>query len=170
MQPMGFLKVSLRALVIAALGLWLGGFTLYTAFVIRIGHRLVPGGRFGFVTAQVTSVLDVMAALAAVAVTLNLISTRGALAGGLKWTSIAAGLLLLATVPATFSLHAQLMALLDLKKHDISDPARFRTLHERYEMAATVQWGLGLLNVWLALAGWRRQDSPPPGPAPSPAQ
>jgi hypothetical protein len=159
MQPMGILKVSLRALVVAALGLWLGGFTLYTAFVIRIGHRLVPGGRFGFVTAQVTSVLDVMAAIAALAVTLNLTSTRRALPGRLKWASIAATLLLLATVPVTFVLHAQLNSLLDFKNHAISDPTRFQTLHERYEMTATIQWGLGLLHVWLALAGWRRQDS-----------
>ena len=156
---MAALKLAQRYLTIAALGLWLGGFTLYTAVVIRIGHRLVGGGRFGFVTAQVTSALDVLAAIAVVAVIVNLIASRRALTGGLKWTSLATAAVLAGGAVAAFVLHGRLDALLDVQAREISDPTRFRALHERYEMAATVQWAAGLLHLWCALAAWRRQDS-----------
>jgi hypothetical protein len=156
---MNILRLTQRFIVISALGLWLGGFTVYAAFVIRIGHRMIPGGRFGFVTAEVTSVLDVLAAIAAVAVTVHLVANRRALAGGLKWTSLADWLVLVLSLAAAFILHARLDALLDFKSHDISDQTRFQTLHEAYEMAATVQWGAGLLGLWCALAAWRRQDA-----------
>jgi len=156
---MTFLRLGQRYLVISALGLWLGGFTVYAAFVIRIGHRLVPGGRFGFVTAQVTSVLDVLAAIATVLVGVNLVANRRMLTGALKWTSLAAWVVLLAAWVAGFVCHAKLDALLDFKTREISDPTRFQTLHEAYEMAATIQWGAGLLELWCALAAWRRQDS-----------
>jgi hypothetical protein len=156
---MAALRLAQRYLTIAALGLWLGGFTLYTAFVIRIGHRLVGGGRFGFVTAQVTSVLDVLAAIAVLAVTINLVASRRALTGGLKWTSLASWAILVGGVIAAFAFHARLDALLDVQAREIRDPDRFRALHERYELAATVQWAAGLLHLGCALAAWRRQDS-----------
>lgn len=154
------LKLAQRYLTVAALGLWLGGFTLYTAFVIRIGHRLVGGGRFGFVTAQVTSILDILAAIAVVAVTVNLIVSRHVLTGGLKWASLASWAVLVGGAIAAFVLHAKLDALLDVQAREISDPVRFRALHERYELAATIQWATGLLYLGCALATWRRQDAP----------
>ena len=153
------LRLLHRFLVASAVGLWLGGFTVYAAFVIRIGHRIIPGGRFGFVTAQVTSVLDVLAAMATFLVAVNLVANRRMLSGALKWTSLAGWVILLAALVAGFILHARLDALLDFKTREISDPARFQTLHEAYEMAATIQWAAGLLELWCALAAWRRQDS-----------
>lgn len=156
---MSALRLAHRFLVVSALGLWLGGFTVYAAFVIRIGHRLVPGGRFGFVTAQVTSVLDVLAGIAAAAVTINLVASRRVLSGGLRWASLAAWIVLVAGLLAAFILHARLDALLAFKTREISDPTRFQTLHEAYEMAATIQWGAGLVALWCALTGWRRVDA-----------
>ncbi len=158
---MTFLRLGQRYLLISALGLWLGGFTVYAAFVIRIGHRIIPGGRFGFVTAQVTSVLDVLAAIATVLVALTLVANRRMLRGALKWTSLAGWVVLLAAWVAGFIFHAKLNALLDVKAREINDPTRFQTLHEAYEMSATIQWGAGLVLLWCALALWRRQDSEP---------
>lgn len=155
---MTIFRLASRFLVISALGLWLGGFTVYSAFVIRIGHRLVPGARFGFVTAQVTSVLDILAAIAAAAVTVNLVANRRVLTGGLKWIAPAGWVLLVASLVAAFVLHARLDTLLDFTTREINDPTRFQTLHEAYEMTATIQWAAGLLALWCALAAWRRED------------
>jgi len=153
------LRLAHRFLVVSALGLWLGGFTVYAAFVIRIGHRLVPGGRFGFVTAQVTSVLDVLAGVAALAMTVSLVANRRVLSGGLKWASLGTWIVLIAGLMAAFLLHARLDSLLDFKTHEIREPTTFQTLHEAYEMAATMQWGAGLVALWCSLASWRRQDA-----------
>ena len=155
---MTFLQLAWRFLVISAFGLWLGGFTLYTAFVIPIGHRHIPGRHFGFVTGEATQVLAVLSAVAIVLASVNLaLEWKRRPAGG-RWTSLATLLVLVATLAASTLLHAKLDAVLDYGAHRISDQERFGTLHERYELAATLQWAAGLVQVAVLLAGWRRAD------------
>jgi len=154
----GFLGLAWRFVVVLSLALWLGGFTVYTAVVIRVGHRHFPGGRFGFVTAEVAAALDLLAAVAALAVSINLALLWKRLDGRLKWSTVATGVSLLLALAAVFVLHAKLDGVLDVQAREIRDAARFGTLHEAYEMAATLFWGAGLLHLFCLLAAWRRLD------------
>jgi hypothetical protein len=153
------LQWARRYLVVATLGFWLGGFTLYTAVVIRVGHRRVPGGRFGFVTAEVTGVLDILAALAVLALALNLALDWKRTAGRLRGAALVGTVLLGGLVAGSFAVHAQLDRLLDYSAREISDPVRFRAFHQRYEMLSTLAWFLGLALLGHALAAWRRVDA-----------
>lgn len=141
-----------------ALSLWLGGFTVYTAFVIPIGHRQVSSGRFGFVTGQVTSVLNVLSAIAALVLLVNLFTERGGVGGRLRWMLVGTWLMIVAALLVLVALHSNLDELLNYKTREISSQERFQTLHERYELFASLQWGAGLVHLWCVLAGWRRSD------------
>ena len=152
------LRLASRFVSICALGLWLGGFTVYTAFIIPIGHRQVGSGRFGFVTGQVTTVLNVLAGVAALALLVNLFTERGAIGGRLRWVLIGTWITIVATLLVLVVLHAKLDGLLDYKSREISNQDRFQSLHERYELFATVQWAAGLLHLWCLLVRWRRTD------------
>ena len=155
---MKVLELARRFVVIAALGLWLGGFTVYTAFVIRIGHRQIPGGRFGFVTGEVTSVLDILGAVAAGVAILHLALGWRRLGRGGRWAALATALTLTGALVGDVLTHAQLDGLLNYQARTISDPGRFETLHERYELFATVAWAAGLLHLFSLLSGWRAVD------------
>ena len=153
-----------RFAAVAALGLWLGGFALHTAFVIPAGHRHVAGGRFGFVTGEAMSSLNFIG-LVAVAVLLVDLAAEWRASGRLL-RRLAAGtwLAMLATLIALFVLHSRMDALLDYSTHDMTfDRGRFHALHDRYELFATIQWGTGLIHLGCKLAGWRRTDAATPG-------
>jgi hypothetical protein len=153
-----FSRLAGRFLSISALGLWLAGFTVYTALVIPIGHRQISSGRFGFVTGEVTSVLNILAAIAALVLLVNLVAERDAAGGGLRWALVGTWLLILATLVVLVVLHVKIDGLLDYKAREISNQERFQSLHERYELVATVQWAAGLAHLWCVLASWRRID------------
>jgi hypothetical protein len=155
---MNFLELARRFVVISAFGLWLGGFTVYTAFVIRLGHRRFPDRQFGFLTGEVTSVLGVLAAVAAAVACINLAIEWKRLSGGLKWTTVAAVGVLLITLGASFMIHSKLDGLLDYKAQKIADQSVFQPWHERYELAASLQWAAGLFYLGCQLTGWRRAD------------
>jgi len=162
----GAVRLASRFVSICALGLWLGGFTVYTAFIIPIGHRQVSSGRFGFVTGQVTTVLNVLSAVAALALLLNLLIERGGIGGRLRWTLIGTWIAIVAAALVLAVLHSRLDGLLDYKSREISSPDRFHSLHERYELFATLQWAAGLVHLGFLLAGWRRSDRASVTPSP----
>lgn len=144
-----------RYLALSALALWLGGTTLYAGWVIRISHRVVgDSAQVGFVTREVTAVLQGIGAVACALLAWNAFyAARGQprpLAVGIWATwAVAAG-----TLVALFAMHAALEATLDLSARRVADPARFRPLHEGYQAVLTVQWFAGLLHLaGLVIAG-----------------
>jgi hypothetical protein len=153
------LSLGRRFITVCAFGLWLGGFTLYTAFVIPVGHRQLSSGRFGYVTGEVTSLLNRVAVVAALLLLVNLLADWRRLGRLLRWGTAGTWLLLAATTVALLVLHRHLDALLDYAHREIASRERFEPLHERYEMVSTIQWGAGLLHLWCVLAGWRRSDA-----------
>ena len=155
-------RLASRFVSICALGLWLGGFTVYTAFIIPIGHRQLSSGRFGFVTGQVTTVLNVLSAVAALALLINLFLERGQIGGRLRWALIGTWITIVAAVLVLVVLHTKLDGLLDYKSREVSSPDRFHSLHERYELFATLQWAAGLFHLGFLLVGWRRSDQAAP--------
>jgi hypothetical protein len=165
---MKLLELARRILVISAFGLWLGGFTVYTAFVIPIGHRHFPGRQFGFVTAEVTAVLAVLSAAALLVAALDLATTWKRLPSGLRWAGLATGTAILSALAGSVLVHAKLDALLNVETRKILDPAAFEPLHERYELLATTQWSLGLVYLGGLLSAWRKLDRDHPAPAGAP--
>jgi len=156
--------VARRFAAVSGLGLWVGGFTLYTAFVIPVGHRHVAGGRFGYVTGEVMSVLNHLAVAALVLLLVNLAAEWRASGRLLRGLTAGTWLAMLACLVALYVLHAKLDAHLDYATHDLTfDRGSFEPLHERYELFATIQWGMSLIHLGCMLAGWRRTDAATPG-------
>ncbi len=150
-----------RFVGISALGLWLGGFAFYTAFVLPIGHRQLTDRQFGFVTAEVTVILQHLSAVAIVVAAANLAFDWGGLSRGLRWTSVALLALLAILWAGSLAAHASLDRLLDVPAHRVTDRTAFEPLHERYEMVASVQWMIGMAYVLILLQAWRRKDRAP---------
>ena len=143
-----------RFAVLCALGLWIGGTTLYTGFVIRIGHRLIPGGKFGPVTRDVTGVIQVIGVIALLVLLLNLVADWRASSRLLRWGTAGSWSLCALTLGAQFALRSTLLHLMASPSRD-----RFESAHEAYEMMTAIQWGAAMLHGCCALAAWRRADA-----------
>lgn len=158
---MSLLVHARRFVLVCALGLWLGGFAVYTGIVIRIGHRHFTDRQFGFVTGEVTAILDVLSVVAILLAGLNLAIDWRRLPRGFRWAAAVTAAALLLTLAGSLIIHAKLDAVLDYPARRIRDEARFEPLHERYELFASLQWGFGLLYLGILLPAWRRQDAAP---------
>jgi len=127
--------------VFVSWSIWIGGFTFYFSVVIPTGGAIVGGSEQGFITQQVTYWL-------------NLIGTASLLI--LLWNAIALrSRLLIATLSimafcqaALFAMHYGLDAVIDAQSRNVIEPARFRTLHEFYEIAATVLWLAAMAHLF----------------------
>lgn len=159
----GMWTVVRRFTVLAALGLWLGGFALYTAVVIPAAHRHQGGGSFGFVTGEVTAALNLVGAVTIPLLLVNLVADRRSPGAWPRRVAGGTWLLLAVTLVVLYVLHARLDAVLDPKAHRIlATRERFDALHERYELFATIQWGAGLIHLGCLLVLWRRTDAAAP--------
>jgi hypothetical protein len=156
-----------RFVLLCALGLWLGGFAVYTGIVIRIGHRHFPDRQFGFVTGEVTAILDMLSAAAIVFAGVNVALDWKRLSRGFRWAVALTGVAMLLTLAGSVGIHSKLDALLDYPARHIRDRALFEPLHERYELFASLQWGFGVLFMGIALAAWGKLDGGGVGPAAS---
>ncbi|HEY7425804.1 MAG TPA: hypothetical protein VH682_16360 [Gemmataceae bacterium] len=167
-----------RFLVLAVLFFWQGGFTFYASIVVPVGQRVFGHLRQGFVTRQVTVYLNLAGAVALAVLLGDLLLAREGAAWRQRgrwflWAGMLACLLLL------FWLHGRLDELLVTKGRLILDLEAFRGRHRLYLWISTVQWALGLLYLFLILAGWRVEDQlarresakkvPPLAPSASPS-
>jgi hypothetical protein len=147
-----------RFVVVCALGLWLGGTTLYTGFVITIGHRTVSAAKFGLVTRDVTTLLNAIGAIALAVLFVNLIADRKAPGRAARWGRWATWALLAASLAFLFGLHA----FLERRMGEASEAARFDFWHDGYKLVTAIQWGAGLIHLACVLATWRRADQATP--------
>ncbi len=134
--------------VILAVALWLGGFTVYAAVVVPTGAEVLGGNEEqGFVTASCDAAFELDCGLAALLILLwNVLAQRDKLL-------LATWLGMLLAQLALLAIHPRLDAMLDPATHDVADDFHF--LHEVYLWIAAIQWGLGLAHVWCVLAAWR---------------
>ncbi len=151
------LVLARRFLVLIALMFWLGGFTFYAGVVVPIGQDVL-GSHLdqGFITRLVTKYLNLSAAAALLVLVLDLVAGREALwLRALRWLF---WLGMVGTLAVLVWLHPQLDQYLDLQQREITDRHAFRTGHRVYLWVSTVQWGCGLVYVWLMLRAWRGED------------
>lgn len=160
---MKLLEWARRFLLVCSLGLWLGAFALYTSAVISIGHRHFPGRQFGFVTGEVTVVLQGVSAAAILLSAANLAIDWRRLPGAYRWAFGTVGIAMAVLLLGCVVVHAKLDTLLNYDTRQIRDQTLFDPLHERYELVASLQWGCGLLYLGILVASWRRLDQGVPG-------
>jgi ABC-type xylose transport system permease subunit len=152
------MKVLLRRfLVLMGLLFWQGGFLFYVSVVVPIGQQELGASAQGFLTRQVTQIMNLAGVVALVPLTWDVAASREAssLRRGLR---AAACLALLLSLVALFALHARLDQLLDLDQYRVLDRARFRSGHRWYLWISTVQWLCSLVYLGLALPAWREED------------
>jgi hypothetical protein len=143
-----------RFAVLCSLGLWIGGTTLYTGFVIRIGHRLIPGGTFGRVTRDVTGVIQVIGLVTLSVLLVNLLADWRASRRLIRWGTAGSWAVCALTLGAQFALRWTLLGLMDSPVRD-----RFESAHETYEMMTAIQWGAAMFHGGCVLAAWRGADT-----------
>jgi hypothetical protein len=138
-------------LYVAAVAVWLGGFTFYGAVVIPVGMKVLGGHvRQGFITQRVTGQLNWIGVVA-LAILLWQAAVIWPMRGRLARWGLALSMVMMIVIQAgLFVMHPMLDQLLDTDARVILDEPRFRGLHRYYLMASTVQWGAGLLFVWCA--------------------
>ncbi len=59
---------------------------------------------------------------------------------------------------ALFGLHPVLDRMLDVETHQILQQSAFHSVHKLYMNLSTLQWGTGLLHIWLVLLVWGARD------------
>lgn len=129
-----------RVVTVFAIALWFGGFTFYTASVVRIGSKVVGGLTQGYVTEKVTRVLEVLAAVMVVAVIID-IATHWKRVGrwmrtlqSVAWSTMALSLV------AVVLIHNRMDHLIDPITRAKPDPEAFSPLHQAYQFISTCLW------------------------------
>jgi hypothetical protein len=146
-----------RFLVMAALSFWQGGFTFYAAVVVPVGQQVFGHLRQGFITRQVTVYLNLAGAAALLVLVWDLLAARDPA----RWRRMLlrgswVGMLL--TLLWLVWLHPRMDELLVPKGRIILDQEMFRSQHRLYLWVSTVQWGCGLVYLFVSLIGWRQMD------------
>jgi hypothetical protein len=135
--------------------LWLGSFSVYSAFIVRVGAKVVGGLEQGYVTQKVTDGLNVLAAVMLVCLAIDILLHRKYIAKlllglrGLSLITIAISLVLL------LYFHNQLDALLDPETLDKPIHAKFSPLHQNYQMTITFMWCACIADLAIMLHGHR---------------
>jgi hypothetical protein len=151
------LALARRFLVVIALMFWQGGFTFYSAVVVPIGQDVVGKSVQPFITRQVANGINLAGAAALLVLVLDLAAapreTRWAhRVRWALWLGMAAALAVLVW------LHPQIDHFMDLESQEIISRKALRPWHRAYLWVSTVQWGFGVVYVWLTLRAWREAD------------
>ena len=163
------MRIARRFLMLCALGWWLGGLTFYSLVVIRASHQIVGNHtKVGFITQKATAGLN---AIGAGALALMLWNGAASWRRAEAWTRRGLAASWIAAVSAhvwIFLLHARLDAMLDFQARAVRDGTSFHGPHEIYLIATAVEWGAGLVYLFVALLAWRQEDATSGSPASSP--
>ncbi len=150
-----------RFIVATTTGLWLGGFTFYSAVVIHVGAELLGDHRpVGFITQEVTHWLNMAGGVALASLLWNLLATAQGQPRLRRWTVWATWGTMAAALAALVGLHVMIDGYLDRDSQTILDYHKFLWLHRAYLAIATAQWSAGLLHVWCLLLPRRDNTSP----------
>ncbi len=138
--------VTLRFLALAALAVWLGGFTFYSAVVVPELHARIEGRVAGTVTQHATDSLNVIG-VGCVAIWWLLV--RFDQPSGRRWCARSR----LITLTATTVLLLVLLVLHRLMDHRLATTglSGFYPYHRAYLIVSTAQWFLNL-GLFLTVA------------------
>lgn len=147
----GLLSQLRRFLLFQSLALAFGGFLFYAGVVVPKGSDIVGVTTQGFVTQQVTNVLNLLATWA-------VLMLGWEYAAQARWRSVSANRILLfsictigLSVCLLFWLHQKLDSMLDPELMEVSDSSLFYLLHRFYLWVCTIQWMCSLLATWIVM-------------------
>ena len=147
-----------RYLTVIALMFWLGGFTFYASVVVPIGTSVLKSDlRQGFITRRVTFYLNLVAVVALAVLLAEAFLTADP-SRRRRWARLGLWVFMAFCQAALFWEHSYLDARLQAKGMLILDPETFHPAHRLYLWTHTVQWGAGLVYIWLMLTAWRGED------------
>lgn len=141
-----------RFLVATALGLWLGGFTFYSAVVIHVGTDVLGDHRpVGFITQRVSDWLNLIGAIALLLALWNMAANWPTAARWKRALLALSWLVMAIALAALVVLHCSLDGALNVDSQEIVNYKEFLWLHRAYLAISTAQWGAGLLHVFCLL-------------------
>jgi hypothetical protein len=148
-----------RFLVVFALMVWIGGFTVYGAVVVPIGRSVLgPHSQQTIITRQTTNYLNLIGGVALLPLLWDGVACRdpSTRRRRLRWAACSG---LAITLALLLMLHNYLDQLLGgSDSTDAADHEAFGLAHRAYLIVGTGQWVCGLLYLLLSLAGWRAED------------
>lgn len=148
-----------RVLLLLAFGLFWGGLTFYTGFVVRITHDVLADPfDGGLITQRVTEVLQMLGIVTLVLMALNgVMVTRCFPKYG--YALLACALLLGVSLTGLFVVHNHLDTIIDIAAGEITDRDRFVVGHRRYNQLTTVEWLATLVYLPITVFAWRSIDA-----------
>ena len=128
----------IRVLELISLALWWGGLTFYAGAVVPLGASVTDERTQGFVTQQVTVVLNGLAFVAL------LLTVPAAVLRGKWWGRTAWGVAVLSLI-GLFVVHQRLDQMLDGRSQSVLDETHFYGVHQMYLWLTSLQWVAGLV-------------------------
>jgi len=153
LQKPDFFDLCRRVAVIAIFSLWMGGFTFYAAIVIPTANEVLGSHReVGFITQRVTDWLNVIAIVALLILSGNLLILRRKFSILGKSLPITLGVMIVSQC-ALFFAHPILDRLIQTESQSIDLHAQFYGWHRFYLLTAAVQWITSILYVcsWIKI-------------------
>ncbi len=148
-----------RFITHVAIAIWFGGFTCYTAFILRIGSDVIGGLQQGYITTRVTVVLNYLACAMLAAMAVDLWMLRRRKGWYVKLNLYGSWIAILLSQIWLFVLHSQMLQQLDAASLLKPEREFFRPLHSSYQLASTVIWVSCLIYIGFALYSYGRPNS-----------
>jgi len=151
------IAIARRSLLVAAIGLWVGGFTFYALFVLPQAHDVLDSHlQSGLITRGVTLHLNRIGVIAIGLMLWDVLASRQ------SRTLVTVLLVLWFTIAVAhgglFLMHDRLSNMIDAHAGVMVDRDLFRSVHTRYEQVSGVQWCATLAYLVTTLIAWRHQD------------
>lgn len=126
-----------------------GGFSFYAAVVVPIGSNVFDATSQGFITQQVTNIINVASAVTLFTLVWEGLASRHRRSP--SQNTIFVGLLATYAIclTALFMIHPQLDALLDNENLSVEAPDKFYNLHRVYLWVSTIEWLATIGLIWL---------------------
>jgi hypothetical protein len=132
--------------------MWIAGFTFFTSISLRVAHKILEVGHdFGFVTQIVTERINLVGIIAVTLLALHLFLHRSEIGRPRLITMMFTCLTLMFTLGTQIHMHGLLDQLIDVQAREVLDNAAFGPIHDRYQMYASIQWGVAIIHLALML-------------------
>jgi hypothetical protein len=147
-----------RFIVLQLLSFSFGGFVFYAGVVVPIGTRVLGSTTQGFITRDVTRVLNAAMLVCIAGLVWEAMAgraSRSAVANRVLWSLT----ILIAFFCLTLiALHGHLNAQLAVDDFAVNNPASFYSVHRIYLWVSTLQWLCSLPILWIVANSASRRD------------
>jgi arginine exporter protein ArgO len=142
---------------VAAIVLWLGGFTFYASIVVPIGEQVVGGLPQGYVTQRVTDRINVIGLVMILMIAADIWGHRKHMAKPILWARLVSATVFAVGLVMLVFLHDQMDLLLDMETKSRPDRSVFKPMHQRYQMTMTFMWLATVFELGAMMHGHRRR-------------